>query len=88
MPIGLYPQLLSYWVPRSLRPWMRLGKVFDGPWMLVVVARVAWWFIAGLEARAQERERAGVALAHHKNPSLEEQRRRDADALLIAPRSD
>jgi hypothetical protein len=58
---------------------MRLRKVFEGPWMLVVVTRFAGWFIGGLEARAQERERTEVALADDWNASLEKQRRRDAD---------
>src|SRR5687768_17895277 len=60
----------------------------ERPLVLVVITRIVGWHPTRLEARAQARERAKIALADHGDAGLEEHRRRDADALLVAPRLD
>jgi hypothetical protein len=60
--------------------------MFNGPLMLVVVLGIARRLVSGLEASAQESERAKVALAHDWNARIEKHGGGDADTLLVPPR--
>jgi hypothetical protein len=64
------------------------GKVPHGPLVLVVIQNIVGLRVATFETGAKKSERAEVALADDRDPSVQEHRGSDADAFSMAARLD